>query len=380
MQKVRLFTPGPTPVPPEVQLAIAQPIDHHRTSGYRNMLKAVSEGMMEIFQTKKGTVLTITGSGTAAMEGGIVSCAAPGKKALVVEAGKFGERWGQVCRAYDIPCTSITMEWGKAVDAGEIEKHLKADPDIGMVIVTHCETSTATVVDLEKIAKVVHDNSDALILVDGITAVGAIPLKMDEWGLDVVVVGSQKALMMPPGLAFAAVSDKAWGVIDSFKSHSLYLDYRAYRKSLSDWDAPYTPANTLVNGVKVAIDMILDDGIESVWKRTSLLAKGVRAGFEAMNLKLYSSAPSDSVSAAWVPDSVDESKFRKMLRSDYGMQVAGGQGQIKGKVFRITHMGYVDQIDMYGCLGGIEAAMLRCGHTFEPGAGLAAMQKVFCSQ
>jgi len=377
MPKTRLYTPGPTPVSEEVQLAIAAPMDHHRTKGYQQLLGEVTEGLQYVLQTKN-TCLTFTSSGTGAMEGAIVCCALPGKKALVAHGGKFGERWVDVCAAYGIACVPIEVEWGKGVEPSVIAEHLKADPDIGMVITTHCETSTASITDIEAIAKIVRD-TPAVYLVDAISSAGAVPIKTDQWGIDIVVTGSQKALMTPPGLAFASVSAKAWKVIESNKSpKAYYFDYRAYRKSLAKNDAPYTPALTLVRGVHQALKMIRETGIENVFARTARLAKACRQAAKAMNLKLYSSHPSDSVTAMCVPDSIDEAAFRKTLRADFGVQVAGGQAQLKGKIFRITTMGFVDEVDVIGCLSAVEKVLYDMGHKFEPGAGLAAAQKVFC--
>lgn len=374
MSKIRLYTPGPTPVSEEVQLEIARPMDHHRTPGYQALLAEVTKELQYVLQTSND-VLTFTSSGTGAMEGGIVCCAQAGKKALVARGGKFGERWGEVCEAFGIDYIPIDVEWGHGVDPRVIEKELASRDDIGMVIVVHSETSTAAVSDIEAIGKIVA-SSDALFLVDAISSAGALPIKTDEWKIDVLVTGSQKALMLPPGLAFAAVSEKAWRVIEAGSPRAYYFDYRAYRKSLKKNDAPYTPALTLVRGLGRSLAMIREEGIENIWARTAMLAKASRAAFEAMGMKLYAADPGDAVTAVWVPDGVDEGQLRKILRSEYGVHIAGGQGDLKGKVIRITHMGYIDAVDTLGALGAIEAVLLRLGHKFLPGAGLTAAQKV----
>jgi len=377
MAKTRLYTPGPTPVPEEVQLAIAAPMDHHRTGSYRQLLAEVTEGLQEVLQTKN-PVLTFTSSGTGAMEGAIVCCALPGKKALVPHGGKFGERWVEVCKAFGIDCIAVEVEWGCGVEPQVIEDHLKNDPDIGMVIVVHSETSTAAMTDIEAIGKIVG-KTPALFLVDAISSAGAVPIKTDEWNIDVLVTGSQKALMTPPGLAFAAVSDKAWKVIEANPNpQAYYFDYRAYKKSLAKNDAPYTPALTLVRGVHKALQMIRAEGIENIWSRTARLAKACRAAAAAMGLKLFAAHPGDAVTAMWVPEGVDEAAFRKTLRERYGVQVAGGQAHLKGKIFRITTMGFVDEVDLIGCLSAVEKVLYDMGHKLTPGAGVAAAQKVFC--
>lgn len=376
MAKIRLFTPGPTPVPEEVMLAMAQPMDHHRTKDYQNLLAETTKGMQYVLQTKND-VLTFTSSGTGAMEGAIVCCAQEGKKALVAQGGKFGERWGEVCKAFGIDYLTIDVEWGKAVAPSVIEEHLKSDTDIGMVIVVHSETSTATASDIEAIGKIVAA-TDALFLVDAISSAGAMPIKTDEWNIDIVVTGSQKALMLPPGLAFASVSEKAWKVIEEGKPKAYYLDYRAYRKSIKKNDAPYTPALTLVRGLRVALQMIQEKGIENIWNRCALLAKASRAAFDAMGLKIYSESPADAVTAVLVPEGIDEAQLRKTLRSEFGIHIAGGQAQLKGKIIRVTHMGDIDEVETMGAIFAIEKLLIKMGHKIEPGTGLSVAQKILC--
>jgi len=374
MTKIRLYTPGPTPVPAEVQLDIAQPMEHHRTKKYQNLLAECTKGLQYVLQTKND-VLTFTSSGTGAMEGAIVCCSRPGKKALVARGGKFGERWGEVCQAYAIDYIPIDVEWGHGVDPAVIEKHLKDDPDIDMVIVVHSETSTAAATDIEAIGKIVA-KTPALFLVDAISSAAAMPIKTDEWQIDIVVTGSQKALMLPPGLAFASVSEKAWKVIEGNSPKAYYFDYRAYRKSLAKNDAPYTPALTLVRGLARSLEMIRQQGMEKIWKRCADLAEACRQAFKSMGLELYAADPADAVTAVWVPAGIDEAKLRNTLRDEYGVYIAGGQAHLKGKIIRMTHMGYVDAVDTIGALAAIEAVLLRLGHKLTPGAGLTAAQNV----
>jgi aspartate aminotransferase-like enzyme len=313
------------------------------------------------------------------MEGAIVCTAAPGKKTLIVQGGKFGERWGEVCAAFDIPHTTINVEWGKGADPAVIEKALKDDPTIGAVVVVHCETSTAAASNIEAIAKVVA-KTPAVLIVDAISSAAAMPIKVDEWGIDIVCTGSQKALMLPPGLAFAVVSEKAWKIIESNKPKAFYFDYRAYRKAIKDIDTPYTSALTLVKGLNKSLEMIRKEGIENVWSRVAKLAAASRAAFQAMGIKLYAADPADSVTAFWIPDGVDEGAFRKTMRAQYGVHLAAGQGKIKGKVVRINHMGYVDMVDTIGALAAVEAVLLQMGYKLTPGAGIAAAQKVLCGK
>lgn len=363
--------------PPEVRQAIAAPDVHHRTPEFGDLTRNVVGGLQYVFQTL-GPVAIITGSGTAAMEAAIIGCARPAMKAAVAVGGKFGSRWAEVCDAYSIPHIDIEIPWGDAVDADAIRRILHSDPQINLVIVTHCETSTATVCDIESIAAVTRDSS-ALLAVDCVTSLGALPLKMDAWGIDVAITGSQKALMTPPGLGFVAVGSRALERMRSVKPPSLYLDLRAHLDSMDKWDYPFTPAISLIHGLATALDMIRTETIESIWRRTARLAAATRAAAGALNLKLFSSSPSDSVTAIRVPDGIDESRLRKALLEGHGFRVAGGQGPLKGQIIRISHMGYVDEAETLGVIGAIELALVDQGHRCELGAGLAAGQKALAA-
>jgi aspartate aminotransferase-like enzyme len=375
MKKLRLFTPGPTMVPEDILLEMARPMEHHRTAWYREMHKELCELLQYLFQTK-ATCLTFTGSGTSAMEGAIVGCCPPGHKALVVENGKFAERWVKVCATFGIEHTVLPLEWGHGAKVADITKAMDADPKIDTVIVVHSETSTTALSDVEGIAKVTRDRG-ALLLVDGITAVGALPVKMDEWGVDAYVTGSQKAMMLPPGLGFAAVNDRAWERVDSGKMPTLYNDLKAFRKSLGTYDAPYTPAVSLVRGAMKALQSIRERGLENIWAETTMLARATRAAAEALNLKVFSADPVDSVTAMLVPEGVDEGALRKTMRSKFGFQIAGGQGDLKGKIIRFSHMGYVDAFDTLGVIAALEMALAGQGFDVVVGSGVAAAQHVF---
>lgn len=375
MKKNRLFTPGPTMVPEDVLLEMARPIEHHRTALYREWVKELHGLLQYLFQTKS-MVLTIAGSGTAAMEAAIVGCCPPGHKALVVDNGKFAERWVKVCATFGIEHTRLPIEWGRGAKPADITKALDADRKIDTVIMVHSETSAAAVSDVAGIAQVTKARN-ALLVVDGITSVGAIPVKMDEWGVDVFVTGSQKAMMLPPGLAFAAVGERAWQRIDSGKSPVLYNDLKAYRKSLEKFDVPYTPAVSLVRGALCALRMIKQRTLEAVWTETALLAKATRAAATALNLTVFAKDPVDSVTAMLVPSGVTESTLRKTMREKYGFQVAGGQGELEGKIIRFSHMGYVDAFDTLGAISALELGLKEQNFAVSIGAGLTAAQKVF---
>lgn len=374
MQKLRLFTPGPTMVSPESMLAMAQPLDHHRTAGFREDLKQCVELLQYVYQTSTMPYV-ITGSGTAAMEAAILGCCKPGAKTLVCHAGKFAERWRDILVRFNLPHVEFEKEYGHGFKADEIAAKFKEHGDIKAVIFVHSETSTAAVSDAQGIAKVCRDNG-ALCLVDGITSIGAIPFKMDEWGIDAAVTGSQKAMMLPPGLGLVALSDRAWEAIDSHQAPTYYNDLKMYRKSMEKFDTPYTPNNQMVSGLKFTLNQIKAEGIENVWKRTAKLAKATRAAVEALGLKVFATDPVDSVTAVEIPKGVDGGKWRKDMRSQYGIHCAGGQGHIKETIIRLNHMGYVDEVDTVGAIAAMEWTLAAQGYKFEPGAGTGAFGRV----
>jgi aspartate aminotransferase-like enzyme len=328
-----------------------------------------------VFQTKS-QVITITGSGTAAAEAAIVGCCPPGHKALVVVNGKFAERWAQVCQTFNIDHAELPIEWGHGASAADITQAMDADAKIDTVICVHSETSAAAVSDIEGIGKITRDRG-AILIVDGITSVGVIPVRMDDWGVDAYITGSQKAMMLPPGLGFVAVSERAWERIDSGKTPTLYNDLKAYRKSLENWDVPYTPAVTLVRGLLKALQGFKDRGLENIWSEASTMARATRAAAEAMGLKVFAKDPVDSVTAMVVPEGVDEAALRKTMRGTHGFQIAGGQGHLKGKIIRFSHMGYLDSFDILGAIAALELTLIGQGYKLEPGTGLAAAQTVF---
>ena len=374
MTRIRLFTPGPTAVPEEVLLEMARPIFHHRTEQYRTMLKSATEALQRIFRTSN-PVLTITGSGTSAMEAGIICCLPPDAKALVVRSGKFGERWAEICQAYGLPHTNIDVEWGRAVDPDLIRQALKDDPAIKAVILVHSETSTGACNDVEAIGKIVAP-TDALLMVDCITSAAAIPLEVDKWHIDIAATGSQKALMLPPGLAFLSVSDKAWKLADSFQPPAYYLDIKRYRKSLAKGDNPYTPAVTLVAALAKSLEIIEAEGLENIWARTAKIAHATRQAALAMGLKLFATDPVDSLTSICYPDGISDKQFRSLLREKFGVWVAGGQADLSGKIFRISHMGYIDTLDAISVIAAVEQALIACGFALKPGTGLAKAQEI----
>lgn len=379
MKKIRLFTPGPCAVPEEVLLEMARPFEHHRTPWFQDLTRQCTEKLKKIICTSYETMI-FTGSGTAAAEAAIVGCHPAGAKLLNIEYGKFSERWGQIAEQFSIPVIRHKIEWGQTADPQVVADYLKKDAAITSVMVTHSETSTATMLDLQAIAKITHA-AGKLLLADCITSVGAMPVKPDEWGVDVVITGSQKSLMVPPGLSVLAVSPRAWKTVESnAKPSSFYLSLAKARKGAQENDSPFTPAHLLVRGLNKALDMILEEGIENVWKRVAAMAAATRAAGEAIGLKVFSKRPSDSVTALTPPPNITVKDLRNELEKRFGIQSAGGQDQLKGKIFRLGHMGYIDQMDTLLAIGALEQSLYKMGHKFDLGAGVTAAQKVFAER
>jgi len=361
-------------VPEETLLEMARPVTHHRTAQFRAGFKEVTELLKYVFQTSRN-VYSMTGSGSLAMEASVVNVVAAGQKMLAVNGGKFGERWVKLGKAFGANVIEMKVEWGTAVQPQQIADALKKDPDIAAVYVTHSETSTATACDLKAIAEVVKASS-AILVADCITSIGAIEMRMDDWGVDIPVTGSQKALMMPAGLGFLACSEKAMNKIKATKAPVFYASIPAYEKSLADFDTPYTPANMTILAMKQSLQLIKDQTIETVWKETSRRAAALRAGADAIGMPVYSKSPSDAVTAILAPAGIDGQALYKTLGQKYGMTVAGGQDQLKGKVVRFSHMGYVDAFDTLAQVSALEMAARDLGAKFDIGAGVAAAQKV----
>ncbi|MBI4387866.1 MAG: alanine--glyoxylate aminotransferase family protein [Candidatus Omnitrophica bacterium] len=340
-----LLTPGPTPVPPEALKILSQPIFHHRTPQYRKVFGRVSLGLQEVFQTKSN-VFTLTSSGTGAMEAAVVNFLSPGDTILVAHAGKFGERWLELGKSYGMNVLSVSAPYGEAIDPAEIRKVLQVNPFTKAVYTTHCETSTGVTYDIQSIAEMVS-KSNAILVVDAISGLGADPLPQDEWKVDVVVSGSQKALMLPPGLAFISASERALALNKTSTCQKYYCDLKLYQKAFLDSDTPFTPALTLVLALEETLKLIQVKGLRSHLNETARLADATRAALRAIKLELFAkSHPSNAVTAVKVPNGIDGEKLIKIMRDEKGVTMAGGQGSMKGKIFRIAHMGYITKEDL----------------------------------
>lgn len=376
MKKNYLFTPGPTMVPPEVALAEAQPMIHHRTPQFSQIFYEVSEGLKYLFQTKTGDVFTLMSSGTGAMEACVANVLSKGNKALVVVSGKFGERWAELCKCFGIETITVDVENGKAVNPADIDAALKKNKGINVVFTTQCETSTGVVHDIKAISPIVKGHG-ALLVVDAITGIGVHQLLMDEWNIDVAITGSQKGCMMPPGLAFVCVNSSAWGVIEKTDLPRYYWDFRKMRKDLKDKTTPFTPAVSLVMAMKTALEMIKKEGIENVWKRHARLANATREGAKAIGLELFAGANSSNVlTAIKAPKGIDVDKIIKKLRDETGVTFTGGQDEMKGKMIRIGHMGYVNDFDVIIAIAALEKGLHDAGYAVELGKGLSTVQSI----
>jgi len=372
MNRMRLYTPGPTSVPEDVLLEMARPVFHHRTQQYKDLFAEVNQKLKYLFQTAN-PVLTLTGSGTAGYEAAMISTIAQGSNVLCLSNGKFAERWVKIAKRNNCNVTELKAEMGQAVPVQQVADALKGG-SFDAVTLCHSETSGCTVNDLQGIAALTR-NTPTVLIADCITAIGALPVKTDEWGVDMVVTGSQKAMMLPPGLAFVSVSEKARKKMEAVKQPNLYLSLPDYLKSYEKSDVPWTPAVTLVRGLGVALNMIESEGIENVWKRTAALAAATRAAAGAMGLGVFSKTPSDSVTGLYYPTGVDDKKFRGAMRNQFNMHLAGGQGEVEGKIFRLSHMGYMDAFDTIGVISALEIALRQFGVSVELGKGVTAAQK-----
>lgn len=373
MIKQLLLAPGPTPVPARVRLAMAQPMFHHRTPQFSALFGEVREGLRKLYQTEED-VLVLASSGTGAMEASIANCFAPGDEVVVVNGGKFGERWLKMSNAYGLKPIEVRVEWGRAVRVEQIGEALDQHPRARGVLVQASETSTAAVHPIEQIAAVTRER-ESLLVVDGITAVGVYDLPMDRWGVDVLITGSQKALMLPPGLALIALSKRAWARVEKTNQPRFYFDLLRERTNQAKNTTAYTPAISLVIGLREALDMMQEEGFPNVYARHAQLAKATRVAAEALGMRLVApDNPSPALTGIYVPDGVDGGKLFAYLRDKMRVVFAGGQDHLKGKIIRIAHLGYMDAFDVISAIAAYEMALRHFGHPVELGRGVGAAE------
>jgi aspartate aminotransferase-like enzyme len=376
MVKRYLLAPGPTPVPSEVLLSMAMPIIHHRSPDFLPVLDSAKKGLQWLYQTGND-VLILCSTGTGGMVGSVSNFFNQGDKVIVINGGKFGERWTKICRSYGLNVDEITLEWGYAVRPEVVEEKLKKDRDIKGVFVQASETSTGVYHDVQSLASIVKRYENTLLVVDAISALAAHDLKTDDWGIDIMVGGSQKGLMLPPGIAFVSVSDKAWEKAKTSKLPRFYFDFKKERENLAKNQTNFTSPVTLIIGLNESLKMLQAEGLENVFNRHEKLARTTRKAVQALGLELYAKeSPSNAVTAIMTPPGIDGQAVYKNLREKYGITAAGGQDQARGKIFRIAHLGYVDKFDVITAIAGIEMVLKGMGHPVRLGTGVAVAEEL----
>jgi serine---pyruvate transaminase len=377
MNKYRLMSPGPTPIPPEVSAAGALPIIHHRTPEFGEVFTRVNENLRKVFLTEND-VFTYAASGTGAFEGAIQNLFSPGDKVLVVNNGNFGNRWVKMSRAFGLEVTELRYDWGVKANNDEVADALSRDPEIKAAVCVLSETSTATVNDIEGFARAA---GEVVSIVDAVSGLGACPLRTDEWGVDVVVAGSQKALMTPPGLGFVSASSRAMRAHEEARMPRYYFDWTAAKKAYakSPPQTAWTPAVSLIVQLDIALRQLLEEGIENVFERHVMLGRAAREGIKGMGLGLFGPDEdmNSAVTAAWVPEGIDGKQVVRLMFREHGIQVAGGQGPMEGRIFRIGHCGYFDAYDIIATIAAAELALESLDYPVELGKGVGAAQRVF---
>ena len=374
IKKYYLLSPGPTPVPEAVLAAAAEPIIHHRTPEFSRVFMETTEGIKYVFGTKEDAFI-LTSSGTGGMEAAIVNTLSPGDKVIAINGGKFGERWGSICEAYGVKCKEIVLEWGRDFTKDELEAEIKADSGVKAVFATLSETSTGAVYDVRGFGEVVSKTA-AILVVDGISGVGATACPMDEWNIDVLVSGSQKSFMIPPGLAYIAFSSKAWKHVETSRLPKFYFDAVKAKKNLEKQTTPWTPAISLVIQQKKSLEIIKEMGLEKLYAHHRILAESTRAGIRALNLEILAQKPGNILTAVKTPPGLDGVKLVKVMQDKYRAYIAGAQDPNKGKFFRIAHLGYMGGFDIITALSALELALADMGYHFEMGGSIKAAENI----
>ena len=373
-----IMAPGPVPVPPQVLIAQGSPILYHRGPGYGDLLRRVTEGLQQLFKTSND-VLTFASSGTGGLESAVANCFSPGDRVVVPVAGYFGERFAKISKAYNLDVRTIDYEWGETVDPADVAAAISEAPTKG-VLVQQSETSTGVIHDIEAIAEVVAP-TDALMIVDAVSSVGAVPFECDAWGIDVAVSGSQKALSASPGIAFVAISDAAWAATETATNPRFYFDWKVTKASfeLKNPENPYTPAVHLMMGLDAALELHFANGPDAPLQRSERLSRAVKEGVQALGLDLFGVHPERgwTVTAIKAPEGIDGNELVAKVRADHGVILAPGQGPLKGKVFRIGHLGAYDELDIIRGLAALEMTLETMGYPVKGGAAVAAAEGVF---
>ena len=375
-----LRIPGPTPIPPSVNRAMSQPMIGHRGQSTSDMINAIRPRLKRVFGTEQ-EVMILTGSGTSGLETAVVNTVAPGEEAAVIVTGSFGERFAKICKAYEITTHVIEVEWGKALDPKEIKKFLQEYPEVKVVFSTYCETSTGVLNPVKELAAAVKEVSDALLIVDGVSCIAGVETEMDEWGLDVVVTGSQKAFMLPAGLAFVAASERAWKKIEANPRPRFYLDLKKHRDNILKDTTPFTPALSILFGLQQVLELLEEEGLEEVYARHRLMMNMTRSAFKALDIPLLTNDEDASPTVTAVkPADFDSPAFRKIMKQDFGMDIAGGQQHMAKTIFRIGHMGYCSPADMLQAIAAMEIGIVKAGKEIELSKGVQAAQQIFLNE
>jgi len=374
IKKYYLLSPGPTPIPDSVLSVAAEPIIHHRTPEFSEIFMQVTEGLKYVFQTK-ADVFILTSSGSGAMETSIVNTLSPGDTVIAVNGGKFGERWGNICRAYGVNVKEIVLEWGADFSKDQLAAELEANPGVKTVFATLSETSSGAIYDIKGFGEVVAQ-TDAILVVDGISGLGATPCPMDEWKVDIMVSGSQKSFMIPPGLAYIAFSPKAWKLVETAKLPRFYFDAKKAKKNLEKQTTPWTPAISLIIQQKKALDMIKAMGLETYLEHHRILGEATRGGVRSLGLELLAKNPGNILTAVKTPPGIDGSKLVKTMQAKYKAYIAGAQDPNKGKFFRIAHLGYMGGFDVITSLCALEMTLADLGYSFEKGSAVKGAETV----
>lgn len=372
IKKYYLLSPGPTPIPDTVLSVAAEPIIHHRTPEFSDIFMQVTEGLKYVFGTKED-VFILTSSGSGAMEAAVVNTLSPGDKAISINGGKFGERWANICKAYGVSVREIVLEWGADFTKDQLAAELKANPGAKAVFTTLSETSSGAIYDIQGFGGVVS-GTNAIIIVDGISGVGATACPMDEWKVDVLLSGSQKSFMIPPGLAYISFSPKAWKMVEMSKLPKFYFDVKKAKKNLEKQTTPWTPAISLIVQQKKALDIIKSMGMDNLLEHHRVLGEATRAGVKALGLELLAGKPGNILTAVKTPPGIDGSKLVKTMQSKYRAYIAGAQDPNKGKFFRIAHLGYMGGFDIITALSALEMTLADLGYAFEKGSGVSAAE------
>ncbi|MCM8818928.1 MAG: alanine--glyoxylate aminotransferase family protein [Candidatus Omnitrophica bacterium] len=378
MKKHKLFTPGPISIPEEILLEMAKPIMHHRTDEFLSIAKEVFEGLKYLFQTKND-VLILASSGTGAMEASITNLFSKGEKIIVINGGKFGERFVEIGKAYGLDVIDFKVEWGKTLPKEELEKIIEQNEDAKGVFANLCETSTATHFDVKSYGEIISKYDDMIFVVDAISSLGAIPCYMDEWNIDCLLTGSQKAFMLPPGLAFISLSEKAWGKTKNSNLPKYYFDLKKYKNSLEKFDFPFTIPVSLIVGLRKAIEIIRQYTLEKIWEEHKKRATATRQAIISMGLKLLSSSPSDVVTAILLPENINGDQLIKFIRKNYGISFAPGQDKLKGKIIRISHLGWQDEFDVLTALDAFGVGLEKFGYKVDIGKGIEKAKEILFS-